>query len=250
LDGPIKPGRARVVICGTFRREQQQLRSDYAAFVELGCEVLSPRDVGFVDEVDGFVLASDERGRRPGDIEADHLGAMEMADFVWLHCPRGYVGRSAAMELGFAQALGLRVFGRTAPDDVALSSFVRPAPSPMEALESVEAASGEAPSRPIVALQRYYERMARLRGWEEESPEETLSLLEGELAELDEALQLWRRSPDDANALEETALELADIQLYLVHMANVLGLDLGTAVAAKELINARRFESVPQARAA
>jgi NTP pyrophosphatase (non-canonical NTP hydrolase) len=245
-----KPGRARVVICGTFRREQGQLRSDHAAFVELGCEVLSPRDVGFVDEVEGFVLASDERGRWPGDIEADHLGAMERADLVWLHCPRGYLGRSAAMELGFAQALGLRVFGRTIPDDVALSGFVRQALSPMAALKSVEAASGEAPSRPIVALQRYYERMARLRGWEEESPEETLSLLEGELAELDGALQLWRRAPDDPKALEDAGLELADIQLYVVHMANVLGLDLGTAVAAKELLNADRFESVPQPDAA
>ncbi len=34
--------------------------------------------------------------------------------------------------------------------------------------------------------------------------------------------------------------EIADIQLYLVHLANVLGVNLAEAVTRKELVNAER----------
>ena len=35
--------------------------------------------------------------------------------------------------------------------------------------------------------------------------------------------------------------ELADVQLYLLHLANVMGLDLANAVTDKERKNAERF---------
>ena len=40
---------------------------------------------------------------------------------------------------------------------------------------------------------------------------------------------------------EDPVAELADVALYVVHLANVLGIDLGAAVSAKEQANAKRF---------
>lgn len=145
------------------------------------------------------------------------------------------------MELGFAHALGLRVYARTPPTEVAFADLVEVVPSPAEAVARVEATAGMAPSRSIVALQRYYQRMADLRGWSQETPEETLQLLAEEVRELAVALEERVEGSEGQNA-DAAGLELADVQLYVVHMANVLGLDLGTAVAAKELINQRRFD--------
>jgi NTP pyrophosphatase (non-canonical NTP hydrolase) len=49
---------------------------------------------------------------------------------------------------------------------------------------------------------------------------------------------------------ENPALELADVTLYALHLANVLSVDLAAAVAEKEKINALRFESRTQRAAA
>jgi NTP pyrophosphatase (non-canonical NTP hydrolase) len=223
----------RAVVCGSFRRDPEALQREYRELQEAGCAVISPVDLDFVAEIDGFVYGRDDRGKSSSEIEGHHLQAMEKADLVWLHCPDGYVGTSAAMELGFARAMGIRVFASGRPDDVTLSDLVWIGGSPQAAVAAVQRDIGEAPSDALLALQSYYARAARERGWAGESARQTLDLLRGEIGELEEAL--------DEAADEAAALELADVQLYVVHLANVLGVELGDAVRAKERINADRF---------
>jgi NTP pyrophosphatase (non-canonical NTP hydrolase) len=225
----------QAVICGSFRRDALTLRREFSELKEAGCAVLSPLDLDFVAEIDGFVYGPHDWGRSSAEVEQRHLRAMEKANLVWLHCPDGYVGTSAAMELGFARALGIRVFAAELPDDVTLSDLVQVCDSPKAAVASVKRDLGEAPSHALLALQSYYARAARQRGWSDETASLTLALLKGEIAELEEAL---KRAPDD----EAAALELADVQLYVVHLANVLGITLGDAVRAKEKINTARFD--------
>jgi NTP pyrophosphatase (non-canonical NTP hydrolase) len=222
------------VICGSFKRDPEALRREFHQLKEAGCEVISPLDLDFVAEVDGFVFGRGDRGRTSAEIERRHLRAMEKADLIWLHCPAGYVGTSAAMELGFARAIGIRVFAAERPDDVTLSDLVSVSESPRTAVATVRGDLGEAPSDALPALQSYYARAARERGWSEESAAQTLDLLKGEIEELEEALG---EGPNEA-----APLELADVQLYVVHLANVLGIELGDAVRAKERINAERFQ--------
>jgi len=83
-----------VVLCGTYRRDVVGLRRAAQQLSEAGCRLLSPVSLDFVAEEDGFVLAAHEVGEAPGAIEEKHLQAMRSADFVWLHCPAGYVGTS------------------------------------------------------------------------------------------------------------------------------------------------------------
>jgi NTP pyrophosphatase (non-canonical NTP hydrolase) len=233
-----------VVICGTFRRDPDGLRRTWHALAEAGCTILSPLDISFVAEEQGFVLAAHELGRTPKEVEEGHLEAMQTAHFVWLHAPEGYVGRSAAMELGFAHALGLPVYAEELPTDVALAGLVRQVGSPGAAITSFFSDPPDAPSRPLAALQRYYERAAVARGWDDETPDECLALLGDEIAELSSAMAEPRDERGSVYSKDGTGGELADVQLYVVHLANLLGLDLGRAVAAKERINARRFSAL------
>ena len=223
----------RAVICGSFKRDPAGLERDYTSLLAAGCTILSPTDLDFVANVQGFVYGSGDLGKSTRDIERRHLSAMLDADLIWLHCPDGYVGSSAAMELGYAQALGLRVFASEAPVDVTLCDFVQVVPSPGTATTTVRTELGPAPTDALPALQRYYTAAALMRGWSEETAAQTVGLLRGEIKEFEEALTGENQSA--------AALELADVQLYVVHLANILGIDLAEAVTEKERQNSERF---------
>ena len=122
----------RAVLCGSYRRDRDGLFRAYDELVVTGCQVLSPRRMQFDNAV--FVRDTAEQGISPQVIEAWHLSAIRQADFVMLHAPDGYVGLSAAMEIGFATAQKCPVFSRTAPQDIALRGLVKVVPSVYDAL--------------------------------------------------------------------------------------------------------------------
>jgi NTP pyrophosphatase (non-canonical NTP hydrolase) len=227
------------VVCGSFRRNPEALRQDYEALVASGCKIISPRDLNFVAEEDGFMLAAHEVDVDPCEIEDLHLQAMERAHVIWMHVPNGYLGNSAILELGYAHALGLTVFASTIPDDQILAQLVDVVGSPAAAVSRVLDKPSIAPAGGLRALQRYYCRSAVERGWADERPEEIIELLDGELQELKQAIALC--GADAVSAASPTGMEAADVQLYLVHLANVLGFDLAEAVRVKEAINEQRF---------
>ncbi len=234
----------RIVVCGTFRRAHAQLIEDFDALRLAGAVVLSPLDVAFVGDVEGFVFAAHEAGEQPAAIQARHLQALKSADAVWLHCPEGYVGSSAALELGVAHALGVPVFCREAPADVTLRHFAEVVASPADALAALGDVGAHTPSRPLDVLQDYYHRVAEERGYSSESPQDTMLLLTEEVGELARAVRRrvgLARSGGFHN--EDAAAELADVQLYLLHLANILDVRIGEAVAVKEQANARKFRS-------
>jgi NTP pyrophosphatase (non-canonical NTP hydrolase) len=45
-----------------------------------------------------------------------------------------------------------------------------------------------------------------------------------------------------SDQVNDVAGELADVQLYIVHLANTLGFELAGAITNKEQVNARRSE--------
>jgi NTP pyrophosphatase (non-canonical NTP hydrolase)/nucleoside 2-deoxyribosyltransferase len=230
----------RVVLCGSFRRDPDGLASTFAT-LQSHFHVLSPHGLNFVDSSAEFVRLPREVGQRADTIEARHLEAMTTADFVWLHAPGGYVGTSAAMELGHAAALGIPVFGTVPPSDEVLASLVHLVATPRDITADV-LVEATRPGRGISRLQAYYATTSERRGWADESANETLTRLAGEVAELTLAIKKASagvRPEDDRDA--DVAAELADVQLYLVHLASALGLDLASAVTAKERLNASRF---------
>jgi NTP pyrophosphatase (non-canonical NTP hydrolase) len=217
------------------------LRSDFDELKAAGCEILSPSSVDFVAEADGFVLAERDRGRPPEAIEREHLAALEHADFVWLHAPAGYLGPSGALEVGVAHTLGIPIMARHAPSEVPFQQFVIQVSGPHEAANRAGTSGIHTPARPLNVLQEYYGRMADVRGFAGESPQDTLLLLVEEVGELAQAVRKSLGIARASDASHDPANELADVQLYVLHLANVMNLDLAAAVAAKERVNDARY---------
>src|ERR1700680_4648831 len=115
----------QVVLCGSFRKDRSGLVRAYDDLVRTGCVVLSPADIAFVAETDGFAYAEGDLGSEPGAIEEQHLSCIQRSDFVWLHMVDGLVGASVSLEIGYAHALGIPVFAAAAPSDVTLEAFTR-----------------------------------------------------------------------------------------------------------------------------
>ena len=147
------------------------------------------------------------------------------------------------MELGHASALGIPVFSSTPPSEPAIADRVTLISNPGLITQSEIDKCGK-PAGGIERLQHYYSAAAKRRSWDHETVEETLTLLAGEVSELKTAIRKHNEginSEDDRDA--DVPGELADVQLYLVHLANALNLDLSKAVNDKEHLNASRFES-------
>ncbi|MDI3513426.1 MAG: dCTP diphosphatase [Rhodocyclaceae bacterium] len=97
----------------------------------------------------------------------------------------------------------------------------------------------------LSALRDELRRFAAEREWERfHTPKNLAMALSGEAGELIEHFQ-WLSAEQSASLpapeREAVALEMADVLLYLVRMADVLGIDLADAARRKMAINARRY---------
>jgi NTP pyrophosphatase (non-canonical NTP hydrolase) len=229
------------VLSGSFRKDLVGLRREFEELRDLGFRILSPTNTNAVNERDGFVFMEGEETAAPETIELRHLDAIRNSAFVWLHAPDGYVGPSAALEIGFARASGVPVYSRFLPTDKVLQQLVETVESPRDLASAVN----RHPLPPLPALQpfqKYYARVAVRRGYDKESPQDTLLLMLEEFGELARALRKRQKLRRDSKGrVGHDEQELADIFIYVVHMANVLGIDLAEAVHKKEQINIQRF---------
>lgn len=238
---PESASSLNVVISGSYRKQFEGVREAYEEFLDLGCTILSPSSVHIVHEDDGFVYMRGEETQTPETIEDKHIDAIQRADFVWLHAPEGYVGPMAALEIGFANAAGVPVYATETPVDKRFQSFVRLVESP-EAVVRSRPAHPDPPAPALKAFQQYYRRAASRRGYTKERPKDCLLLMIEEIGELARALRKREKLVRHGSYPESTeAHELADVFLYVVHMANVLGLDLAEIVQKKEFINLEKF---------
>jgi hypothetical protein len=111
-------------VCGSFRRAMPAIQEAVEALRDRNVTVLSPADPRVVDQFGDFLFVASDRLRTIRLVENRHLAAISASAFVWLVTPDGYVGPSAAMELGYAHAKGVSVFSLTAPSDLTLRQYV------------------------------------------------------------------------------------------------------------------------------
>lgn len=93
---------------------------------------------------------------------------------------------------------------------------------------------------------------ARERDWERyHTPKNLAMAMSVEMAELVEHFQ-WLTAEEsqgvkhDPDKLQAVSEEMADILLYLVRMADVMGVDLAQATQRKLALNAIKYPPVPQ----
>ena len=128
----------RVTLSGSFHRDPDGLDRSYRELARNQCQILSPRSLLFEDQGALFVKHAVERGESTASIQKHHLQAIALSDFLWLHAPNGYVGISAAMEIGYAYSSGTPIFSNDIPTDEMLKQFVVNVPSVFAAIEQLQ----------------------------------------------------------------------------------------------------------------
>lgn len=250
-------------VSGSFRRHLDEVSEAVSTLEDLGVRVLSPRSTTAAATTDGFVVLSGDTGT-PREIQERHLAAIAAADLLWLVCPRGYVGASALLEVGYASALGVPVFAACPPQERVAAEQVQVAGDLPGLVDKLTVERGQAPPdvRALGRLQQWSEAMVEARGFADETLEELLLLLVEEAGELvaasrqsagyqegrfagvlDGMEELSARARQErkqgvAIAVKPSgqaglASELADLEIYLAVIANKTGIELAEAIRLK-----------------
>src|SRR5437667_9191932 len=88
-----------------------------------GITLLSPRPGSAKKSLRGFLYLKHCKGQ-PRKIEDQHLQAISNSNFLYVVNPTGYVGPSAALEVGYAISLGVPVFSSDTPTEEVLGTFI------------------------------------------------------------------------------------------------------------------------------
>jgi NTP pyrophosphatase (non-canonical NTP hydrolase) len=230
----------RITVSGSFRKHLRAIEDAVEYFTKDDLEVLSPKSTEFRSESNGFVRLSGDRGD-PRTIELKHVRSLLRSDCLYVVNPDGYIGTSAALEIGVAIAASLPVFTQETPDDMTLRELTRVVPI-ANVRQSLISNGHQLPlAATLSQLQRYFYFVGHARGFAEETPQELIMLLVEEVGEaareIRKAAGISRRA---SKQIGNVAFELADCLIYVLSLANALKVDLPLALEQKERINERR----------
>jgi hypothetical protein len=112
-------------VSGSFHRFMTEIEHAVGSLSQMGVRVVSPADPRVVDAVGEFLFVASDSVRSIRMVQDRHLDSIAATDFLWLVCPDGYVGQSAAMEIGFAVAANVPIYSTSSPSDLTLRHYVR-----------------------------------------------------------------------------------------------------------------------------
>ena len=93
----------KIVISGSFRKHLAEIGQARENFQKAGAEVLAPLTQEAVHSVGDFVfLATDDLEQSPDVIEEEFMANIRKTDILYVVNIGGYVGQSAATEIGVA----------------------------------------------------------------------------------------------------------------------------------------------------
>jgi len=232
-------------ISGSFNKYFNQIRQKILEFEREGIEVLSPKPSMPICAKDDFVLLESDEGL-PQEIELKHLDAISRSDFLYIINPEGYIGKSVALEIGYALTRNIPIYSLEEPKDYLFSFFVKPEKSIQAIKRSIATTQNRVlPVKPLTLteLQEYVRRIVKERGFEKESITDVLILFVEEVGELSRAIRnltglgVDLQHTDSYKSLGE---ELADCLIYILDLANLAGINLEHALREKEEINLMR----------
>ena len=120
IDGVVRQEFRSVVLSGSFRKHLEYILSIKKMLNEKGFEVLSPRFNEPKNPGEEFVVFEGEEGESPLDSERHRLESIVNADALIVCSKEGYVGASALIEIGFAQANNIPVIFTEKPTEFML----------------------------------------------------------------------------------------------------------------------------------
>lgn len=159
----------KATVSGSFHRHMSAIAAAVEELVEHSIRVLSPADPRVVAQHGDFLFVASDRIRSVRLVQDRHLESIRSSNFLWLVCPDGYVGQSASMELGFAAAVGVPIFGTSAPDDLTLRQYVNVVPALSTAVDIVKANSRPVEPEsflinPRASMEEAHEILERIEG--------------------------------------------------------------------------------------
>jgi NTP pyrophosphatase (non-canonical NTP hydrolase) len=241
----VKP-KILATISGSFNKHLDKVQDKIRELQGERIEVLSPKLSSSFSREGKFVRLESDRGT-PGEIESEHLKAIAGSDFLYVVNPGGYVGKSVALEIGYALSRGIPIYSLEKPEDFALSFFVKPEKS-LKRIKRLfitrqNKISFSKKSFTIQDLQNYVRDMVKRRGFEKETIEDVLLLFVEEIGELARAirdLKGLKVSDKKESVPENLREELADCLVYLLDIANLANVSLEDAFREKEKLNSAR----------
>jgi len=235
-----------VVVSGSFRRFFEGISETVKTFESLGMDVLSPKASRIINPGEEFAVLETDDTSDPQTLEQRHLDAITVADALYLYDPKGYIGDSSKLELGWALALGKPIFCKELVADSTLKFFCGNVATPEQAKEMLERRSlldSITERSSLVVLQHYIHEMVIQRGFDKETPQDVLLLMVEEVGELAKAVRKHLGLKSDQGKKDKyPALkgELADVFIYLLDLANLLEISLFHAFYEKEKENEKR----------
>ena len=128
----MKKRKYQVVISGSFGKAFEEIMKAVEEFEKAGFEVLAPKKSKIINPGEEFVVLEGEEADSPKMIGDRYLKAISEADILYLVTPKGYLGNSAKMELGFALALHKHIYCSEVVDDATLKLYCGEKATPSE----------------------------------------------------------------------------------------------------------------------
>lgn len=122
-DGVSRQEFRHVVLSGSFRKHLDDIVKIKKQLTARNIDVLSPRFDEPKNPGQEFVVFEGEEGLSPLELERHHLNMIESCDALIVCDPDGYVGASALIEIGYAQALGKRIIFTEQPKEFMLQTL-------------------------------------------------------------------------------------------------------------------------------
>jgi NTP pyrophosphatase (non-canonical NTP hydrolase) len=238
--------RHSVAISGSFRRHLDGIMETARQFADLGIDVLSPRISKAIKKNAPFVLLESDDSSNPEILEQRHLEAIAAADALYVYNRDGYFGYSTTLELGWAVALAKPIFCREQVADTTLKIFCKQVATPADVLKELQNRSpldAVSDRSSVTAMQLYVRDMVRRRSFHEETPQDVLLLLLEEVGELAKAVRKYiglKVDEKKSSGYPPLSDEIADVFIYLLHLANLTGTSVFEAFYNKEQKNQTR----------
>ena len=123
VHGIAKKELRSAVLSGSYRKHLNYIESVKRKLSSRGAEVLSPRFSKPKNPGEEFIVFEGEDGLSPLELERYHLEKIKHADALIVCSPKGYVGASALIEIGYANALGKRIIFTEKPSEYLLKQL-------------------------------------------------------------------------------------------------------------------------------
>jgi len=123
INGVIRQEFRYVTLSGSFRKHLDYILKTKEELEKTGTIVLSPRFTKPKNPGEEFVIFQGEEDLSPLELERYHLNSIKNSDALIVCDPRGYVGASALLEIGFAHSLGKRIIFTEKPEEFILNNL-------------------------------------------------------------------------------------------------------------------------------